>query len=317
MGERAEYRVAVVQQPSVFLDRMRTIDKVVALVKEVASAGARLVSFPEAFIPGYPEWIGRLRPNPDAALATEIHELLMGEAVQIARGDLNPICEAARKHEITVSVGMQERDTDFSRGTVYNTVVVIGPDGTILNRHRKLTPTYEERMVWGKGDGTGLRVVETPVGRVSTLICWENYIPFARYAMYSQGAEIYVAPTWDYGENWIIAMRFIAVEGRCWVLGNGTSMQIRDVPRGFPGRTQLFPGQPDDWINPGDSVIIDPEGRIVAGPLHEKSGILYAASDPLVAAGAHRKIDVAGHYSRPDIFHFSVHPKTVPPIQFG
>lgn len=311
-----ESKIAVVQQPSVFMNRTATIDKVVSLIGQVAEAGARFVSFPEAFIPGYPEWIGRLKPNPDATLSAEIFTRLMGEAVQIARGDLDPVCEAARKHEITVSVGMQERDTEFSRGTVFNTVVLIGPKGTILNRHRKLTPTYEERMVWGRGDGTGLRVVETPVGRVGTLICWENYIPLARYTIYAQGPDIYVAPTWDYGENWLVAMRFVAVEGRCWVLGNGTSMQIRDVPADFPGRAQLFPGQPDDWVNPGDSVIVDPEGRIVVGPLHEEHGILYATCDPLVAAAAHRKIDVAGHYSRSDIFRFAVHPQTTPPIEF-
>ena len=210
-------------------------------------------------------------------------------------------------------VGIHERDGRYSRGTLYNAAVLVGPDGAILNRHRKLMPTNPERMLWGQGDGTGLRVVDTPAGRVGGLICWENYMPLARFALYAQGLDFYVAPTWDAGSGWVSTMRHIALEGRCWVLGNGTAMRGRDVPDDFPSRELLFPDQ-DDWFNPGDSVIVGPDGRIVAGPLRDEHGILYADCDPAAAAAGRRTLDVAGHYGRPDIFRLEVRSEPRPPV---
>jgi nitrilase len=177
-------------------------------------------------------------------------------------------------------------------------------------------PTNPERMVWGTGDASGLRVTETPMGRVGGLICWENYMPLARFAIFAQGCEIYVAPTWDEGSTWISTMRHIAAEGRCWVLGNGTAMRGKDIPKDFPKREQLFPNL-EEWYNPGDSVIVSPGGRIVAGPLHEEHGILYAECDPLTASAAKRTLDVAGHYGRPDIFKLEVNREVLAPIDFG
>src|SRR5207253_3160952 len=156
----------------------------------------------------------------------------------------------------------------YSGGTLYNTLVTIGTDGELLNVHRKLVPTNPERMVWGQGDGRGLRVVDTEFGRVGGLICWENYMPLARYALYADGVQIYIASTWDSGDTWISTMRHIAAEGRCWVIGSGCSLHIDDVPADFPGREHIFAGQ--EWINPGDSVVVRPGGEIVAGPLHEE-----------------------------------------------
>jgi nitrilase len=154
------------------------------------------------------------------------------------------------------------------------------------------------------------------MGRVGGLICWENYMPLARFSIYAQGPEIYVAPTWDEGDGWTSTMRHIALEGRCWVLGNGTSIQGRDVPDDFPGREQIYP-DPDEWINPGDSVIVSPAGEVVAGPLHEAHGILYAECDPARAVAARRTLDVAGHYGRPDIFHLDVARDRRAPIAFS
>src|SRR5207302_11495927 len=205
----------------------------------------------------------RLRPGGDYELTAEIHKRLIENSVDLKAGDLKPIQAAARRLKVTVSIGVHERDGEFSRGTLYNTVVLIGPDGAILNRHRKLMPTNPERMVWGLGDASGLRVVETPVGRLASLICWENYMPLARFALYAQGPDLYLAPTWDAGSGWVSTMRHIALEGRCWVLGNGTAMQGRDVPEDFPGRAALFPDE-EDWFNPGDSVVVAPDGRVVA-----------------------------------------------------
>src|ERR1700674_3765316 len=237
------HRVAVVQHPPVTLHRQKTLERGVALLEEAASAGARLVSFPETWLPGYPEWIWRLRPSGGFELAGGIHG----------------------------------------------------------------------RLVW---NASGLRVSETPRGRVGGLICWENYMPLARFAIFAQGCEIYVAPTWDEGSTWISTMRHIAAEGRCWVLGNGTAMRGKDIPKDFPKRAELFPDL-EEWYNPGDSVIVSPGGRIVAGPLHEEHGILYAECDPVVASTAKRTLDVAGHYGRPDIFKLEVNREVLAPIDFG
>jgi len=310
------HRVAVVQQPPVALHRQKTIARGVELLEEAAAGGARLVSFPETWLPGYPEWIWGLRPGNDFELSSDIHGRLVENAVDLKSDHLKPIQAAARRLKVTVSMGMHERDGEFSRGTLYNTVVLIGPDGTVMNRHRKLMPTNPERMVWGTGDATGLRVSETPSGRVGGLICWENYMPLARFSIFAQGCEIYIAPTWDEGDMWLSTMRHIAAEGRCWVLGNGSSMRGKDFPRDFPNRNKLYPDL-EAWLNPGDSVIVNPYGKIVAGPLHEQHGILYADCDPALSSAAKRTLDVAGHYGRPDIFRLEVNREARAPIDFA
>jgi nitrilase len=310
------YRVAVVQHPPVALNRPKTLARGVELLEEAAASGAKLVSFPETWVPGYPEWVWRLRPGDDYGLSGDIHKRLLENSVDLKAGQLKSIQSAARRLKLTVSIGIHERDGEFSRGTLYNSAVLIGPDGEILNRHRKLVPTNPERMVWGEGDATGLRVSETPSGRVGGLICWENYMPLARFAIFAQGCEIYIAPTWDEGGAWLSTMRHIASEGRCWVLGNGSGMRGKDIPTDFPDRKQLYPDL-EAWINPGDSVIVDPGGNVVAGPLHEKYGILYADCDPARAAAAKRTLDVAGHYGRPDIFRLEVNRGTRAPVDFA
>jgi nitrilase len=310
------YRVAVVQHPPVALNRQKTLARGVELLDEAAAGGAKLVSFPETWVPGYPEWIWRLRPGDDYGLSGDIHKRLLENSVDLKAGQLKPIQAAAKRLKVTVSIGIHERDGEFSRGTLYNSLVLIGPDGEILNRHRKLVPTNPERMVWGEGDGTGLRVSGTPSGRVGGLICWENYMPLARFAIFAQGCEIYTAPTWDEGDTWLSTLRHIAAEGRCWVLGNGSSMRGKDFPKDFPERSRLYPDL-EAWVNPGDSVIVDPRGVVVAGPLHEKHGILYADCDPARAAAAKRTLDVAGHYGRPDVFRLEVNRAAREPVDFA
>src|SRR2546427_1420843 len=188
-------RAAVTQSPPVLLHRDKTIKRGVQLMEEAAEGGARLVSFPETWLPGYPEWLWRLRPGDDFELTSELYGRLLENAVDLKAGHLKPIQAAARKLKQTVSIGVHERDSEFSRGTLYNTVVLIGPDGEVLNRHRKLMPTNPERMVWGIGDAHGLRVVETPAGRIGGLICWENYMARALFSLFAQGCELHVAPT--------------------------------------------------------------------------------------------------------------------------
>jgi nitrilase len=308
-------KVAVIQKPPVLLDRAATIAQALADIDEAAAQGASLMVFPEAYIPGYPTWIWRLRPGGDGALTGEIHARLRANAVDLARGDLQPLQDAAAKHGVTLVVGIDELDSEFSGTTLYNTVVVIGPDGKLLNRHRKLMPTNPERMVWGMGDASGLRVVDTPVGRLGSLICWESYMPLARYALYAQDIDIYVAPTWDTGESWLATMRHIAKEAGCWVIGTATALQGSDIPADFPERDTLY--KPDEWINDGDAVVVKPMGAIAAGPLHREKGILYAEIDVEAARRARRSIDVCGHYSRPDVFTFAVDRKPRDPVVFS
>lgn len=307
-------KVAVVQAPPVLLHRDRTIAKVLASIDEAVQAGASLIVFPEAYVPGYPTWIWRLRPGSDLGLSGEVHARLRENSVNLARGDLQPVQDAAAKHGATVVLGINERDSEFSGTTLFNTVVLIGSDGTLLNRHRKLMPTNPERMVWGMGDASGLRVVDTPAGRLGTLICWESYMPLARYALYAQDIEIYVAPTWDAGESWIATMRHIAKEAGCWVIGTATALQGSDVPDDFPERDTLFTAE--EWINDGDAVVVKPMGAIAAGPLNRQKGILYADIDKEAARRARRSLDVCGHYSRPDVFAFSVNRKAFHPVSF-
>ncbi len=308
-------KVAIIQRPPVLLDRGATIARAVQSVAEAAAAGASLIVLPESFIPGYPSWIWRLAAGKDGAVVGQLHTRLLANAVDIAKGDLNELCEAARVHAVTIVCGINECERQTGGGTLYNSVVVIGTDGTVLNRHRKLMPTNPERMVHGFGDASGLRTVDTQVGRVGALICWENYMPLARYSLYAQGVEIYVAPTYDTGDGWISTMRHIALEGRCWVLGSGTALRGSDIPDDFPARAQLF-AEPDEWINDGDSVVVNPQGRIVAGPLHREAGILYADIDVALVAPARRALDVTGHYARPDIFELQVRRTPVTAVRY-
>jgi nitrilase len=308
-------KVAVIQKPPVLLERDKTIARAVELIDEAAEAGATLLVFPEAYIPGYPAWIWRLKPGGDMKLSSELHARLRRNAVDLNGHHLRPLQEAASKHAVTVVMGINEIDSRFSGTTLFNTVVVIGPDGVLLNRHRKLMPTNPERMVWGMGDASGLRVVDTPAGRLGALICWESYMPLARYALYAQDLEIFVNPTWDSTDARLVTLRHIAREAGCWVIGTATALQGCDLPEDFPERDRLY--KPDEWINDGDAVVVDPSGAVTAGPFHREKGILYAEVDVEAARRARRSLDVCGHYSRPDIFSLLVNRKPLQPVEFS
>ncbi|MCK4708655.1 MAG: carbon-nitrogen hydrolase family protein, partial [Gammaproteobacteria bacterium] len=271
-------QLAIVQKSPVFLDKQKTIELAVASVEEAASNGANLVVFTECFIPGYPTWIWRLRPGGDWNTSEELHQRLLRNAINMESDDLAPLFDVARKYKLTIVCGIEERDAHLSQTTLYNSVITIGADGSVINKHRKLMPTNPERMVWGFGDASGLKVVQTDAGRIGSLMCWENFMPLARYALYSQGIEIYIAPTYDSGESWIGSMQHIAREGCCWVVGCGNLMQGSDIPDDFPEKSTLYPDA-DEWVNPGDSVVIAPGGEIVAGPMNKEAGILYHELD--------------------------------------
>ncbi len=308
-------QLAVVQKSPAFLNREKSIELAVSNIHEAAANGANLVVFTECFLPGYPTWIWRLRPGNDWDLSETLHQRLANNAINVESEQLKPLRDAARQHKLTVVCGIEERDSHFSQTTLYNTIITIGNDGSLLNRHRKLMPTNPERMVWGFGDASGLKVVETNVGRIGSLLCWENYMPLARYALYSQGVEIYIAPTYDSGEGWLGSLQHIAREGCCWVVGCGNLMRGSDIPADFPERETLYPDD-DEWINPGDSVVVAPGGKIVAGPMHQKSGILYSEINLESVAIAKRTLDITGHYSRPDIFQLHVNNQVQSPCLF-
>jgi nitrilase len=309
-----DVKIAICQKPPVLLNLGATIDRALDAIDEASDERAQLIVFPEAYLPGYPTWIWRLRPGGDMALGNQLHAELRNNAVDVAAGGLDPICEAAAQRGVVVVMGLNEVDSEFSGSTLFNTVVVIGSDGTILNRHRKLMPTNPERMVWGCGDASGLRVVDTPVGRIGCLICWESYMPLARFALYSQDIDIYVAPTWDCGDTWLASMNHIAREGGCWVLSTATALQGADVPEEFPERSRLF--KDEEWINSGDAVVVKPFGGVVAGPLHREKGILYATIDLEAARSSRKSLDVAGHYGRPDLFHLEIDRRPLQPVTF-
>jgi len=300
-------RVAAVQAAPVYLDRDATIEKAAKLVAEAGGNGARLIVFGEAFVPGYPDWTWRTNPWNDAALFTR----LLDQSVVVPSPSTERLGEAARAADATVAIGIDERDPHGS--TIYDSLLCIGSDGEILGVHRKLMPTGGERLVWGFGDGSDLGAHETPVGRVGGLICWENYMPLARAALYGEGLDVYVAPTWDNSEVWVPTLRHIAKEGRVHVIGVTLCQRGSDVRDAFPGLDALYGGD-DDWLSRGNSTIVDPEGEILAGPLVEEEGILYADLDLDAARASRRQFDPVGHYSRSDVFRLVVDARPKRPV---
>lgn len=308
-------KIAVIQQPPIYLDLEKSMERAVALIAEAAAQKARLVVFPEAWLPGYPTFVWRLKPGPGMGKTDALYRLSQANSVDVGKGGLGPLQEAAREHEVVLVVAFQEIDGSVSGSTLFNSCAIIDADGRLANLHRKLMPTNPERMVWGFGDGSGLNVVDTAVGRVGALLCWENYMPLARYALYAQDMDIYVAPTWDSGATWLATMQHIAREGGCWVIGCATALQASDIPDDLPFRDELFP-DPEEWVNPGDAVVYKPFGGAVAGPMHQEKGLLLADIDVAAAAASRRKFDASGHYARPDIFTLSVNRKKQVPVTF-
>ncbi|HKL55665.1 MAG: carbon-nitrogen hydrolase family protein [Roseovarius sp.] len=309
-------KIAVVQYAPVYLDLEKSMQRAVEIVAEAAGQGCAMVVFPETWLPGYPTFVWRLPPGAGMGKTDELYALSQANSVDLGKGGLAPLQEAARESGVVVVIGYQEIDSGVSGSTLFNSCAIIDADGRLANNHRKLMPTNPERMVWGFGDGSGLNVVETAVGRVGALICWENYMPLARYALYAQNIDIYVAPTWDSGATWLATMQHIAREGGCWVVGCATALEAADIPAGIPYRDELFPNE-DEWVNPGDAVIYKPFGGAVAGPMHKEKGLLVADIDVAAARASRRKFDASGHYARPDVFSLSVNREAQRPVTFG
>jgi nitrilase len=309
-GDQSMGIVAVIQASPVWFDAMATARRAAERIAEAARAGAWLAVLPESYIPGYPDFAWRLAArssSPSAEPFNTFQRRFVESAIAVPGPETDLLAEACRAHNIMAAVGVTERPA--RAGTLYNTLLYFGPDGTILGRHRKLVPTFAERLVWGQGDGTTLRTIDTGHGVVGGLLCWENFMPLARMALYAQGEQIHVAPTQDDGERWLTAVRHIAVEGRMWVVSAGVFLRETDLPRDLAALGVYEPGE---QISPGDSAVVDPLGRIVAGPAHGVETILYADADPAEAVQARRGFDPVGHYGRADVFALAVRGVDVP-----
>ena len=309
------FLVAAVQAAPVFLDRAATVEKACALIAQAGAAGARLAVFPEGFLPGYPLWCWFLPPGETQALR-ELYVELVDNAVAVPSPATDRLGEAAREAGVAVAIGINEVNVEASGATLYNSVLYLGPDGRVLGTHRKLVPTVGERLVHGQGDGSSLQVFDLPFGRLSGLVCWENYMPLARYALYAQGVQIYVAPTWDRGEPWLSTLRHIAKEGRVYVIGACSAMRQEDVPDRLAFKAKYL-ANAGEWLNPGDSAIVNPDGKLLAGPARHEETILYAEVDPKQMVGPRFQLDVAGHYGRPDVFELTVHREARPMVRWG
>jgi nitrilase len=298
-------KVACVQAEPVILDRDATLDKLADITAEAAREGAELVVFPETFVSVYPSSIwaralaGWTDPKAKAAFAQ-----LVRSAVEVPGPAADRLAAIAREYGVWLVTGVNETDPAHN-GTVYNALLYHSPDGTLALKHRKLVPTNHERLIWGQGDGGGLRAFETTLGRIGGLICWENYMPLARFALYESGIEIYIASTADDSEAWQSTLVHIARESRSFVVAPCHFQRASSYPADFPLR-DLIEGL--DLISRGGSAILAPDGSYLAGPLYEAEAILYAELDPARLLEERQRFDAAGHYHRPDVLQLTVTP---------
>jgi nitrilase len=302
---RATVKAACVQVEPAILDRDATIDVVAARTAEAAGAGAGVVVFPETFIPAYPSsvWARALAGWAEPG-AQEAFALLHRESLELPGPDADRLAEIARELGVWLVIGVNEVDP-ARPGTLYNSLLYYSPGGELALHHRKLVPTNHERLVWGPGDGRGLRAIETPIGRLGGLICWENYMPLARFSLYESGIEIYIASTADDGDSWQATLRHIALESRSFVIAPCHFQRASSYPDDFP-LASLLEGR--DVLGRGGSAMLGPDGSYLAGPLYDEEGILYAELDPDLLLRSRQRFDPAGHYHRPDVLRLTVTP---------
>jgi nitrilase len=306
-------RAAVVQAAPALFDRQSSLEKATRLTAEAAAQGAQLILFPEAYIPCYPRGLsfGAVVGN-RTAQGRQTWERYWDNAMDVPGPQTEALGEAARQANVYMAIGVIERDSQFSGGTLYCTLLYFGPDGSLLGKHRKLKPTASERLIWGEGDGSTLTVVDTPWGKAGGLICWENYMPMARMALYSKGIQIYLAPTADGRDTWQASLRHIACEGRCFVLGCNQFVTRSMYPSDLAGVEELA-NWPEVMCR-GGSAIVSPMGEVLAGPLFDKEGILFADLDMGEVTRARFDFDVVGHYARPDVFQLQVNEAPALPV---
>lgn len=278
----------------------------VDLISQAAAKNAQLVVFGETWLPGYPAWLDYC---PDAALwnhepTKKIYAALCENSLSLDSPEMNDLAAAARDHRISVVIGVNERvQSGAGHGTLYNSLLTFAPDGSLINHHRKLMPTYTERLVWGQGDGKGLRAAEITQVRVGGLICWEHWMPLARQALHNSGEHIHVAVWPTVNEIHQLASRHYAFEGRCYVLAAGLLLRLKDIERLLPLRADLSLG-PDDFVLRGGSAIVGPDGKYLMEPVFDQETIITAELDLRAIYREQMTLDVSGHYHRPDVFEF-------------
>lgn len=298
--------VAAVQAAPYYLNLERSLNRAIDLIAEAARRRAQLVAFPESWLPGYPAWLDVCRDIAvwDHEPTKRLYARLMENSVAVPSRETEALGEAARKHNLTLVIGIHERVNEGpGRGTLYNSILTFGPTGEILNVHRKLVPTFTERLIWAQGDGNGLRVVETPAGRVGGLICWEHWMPLARQALHIAGEDIHVSLWPSVKEMHQIASRHYAFEGRCFVVAAGGIMRRSDLPRDFDIMGGLAANN-NEFILDGGSCVIGPDGHYVAGPTFCSEVIILARINLDRIREESLALDVTGHFNRPDLFDF-------------
>lgn len=296
----ATIRAAVVQAGSVVFDLPRSLDKLADLAAAAARQGAQLAVFPEAFLSGYPKGLDfGARVGQRSPEGREQYRQYYDSAIDVPGPATAAIGRAAKAGSLHLVAGVIEREG----GTLYCTALFFGPDGQLLGKHRKLMPTAMERLVWGFGDGSTLTVVDTVIGKIGAVICWENYMPLLRMAMYAKGVQLYCAPTADDRDTWLPTMRHIALEGRCFVLSACQYLKRRDCP---PTYAAVQGEDPETVLMRGGSCIIAPLGQVLAGPAFEGEQILMADLDLDEITRGKYDLDVVGHYARPDVFRLHV-----------
>ena len=296
-------KVASAQLAPVFLNKEKTIEKACKAIIEAGEKGAQLIVFPEAFISGYPDWVW-LIPNSKGADLNDLYLKLVENAISVPDNSTDKLCKAAKKANINVVIGMHEKNSETSNASLFNSLLFIDDTGIVLGKHRKLIPTGGERLVWSQGDGSSLQSYDTSAGKIAGLVCWENLMPLARNAIYELGTQILAAPTWDKSPNWLQSMQHIAREGGLFVISTCSALKMDDIPDEYEFK-KLYP-EGRAWVNVGNSCIIAPNGKLLAGPLEAAEGILYADIDLNEIIKAKRMFDAVGHYSRPDVFTFTI-----------
>ena len=309
-------RVAVCQLAPVFLDRAGTLRKVLDGLERAADLGARLIAFPEAVLPGYPVWLSRTGGSAfNDPLQKEIHARYVDQAVELPGPELEELRAACARRGTSIVLGAVERGTAAGRGTLWCTALSVHPDGSWL-AHRKLVPTYEERLAWGWGDGHGLRVREIDGWRVGALNCWENWMPAARLALYADGEEVHVSIWPGSPANTRDISRFTAREGRVYVVAASGVLREEDLPADLPGRDELLRSAAGEPLQTGGSRIVAPDGRELAALDEPVEGLISAELDRALLDGERQNLDPAGHYHRSDVFQIEVDRRRQRPVDF-
>jgi nitrilase len=304
----SRFAAAVIQGAPVVFEPKATLAKVRDLTADASNQGAKLVVFPEAFVSAYPKGLDfGARVGSRTSKGRDDFRRYFDSAIEVPGLATEELSRTAKESGVYLVIGVIEREI----GTLYCTVVFFAPDGTFLGKHRKLMPTAMERLIWGFGDGSTLPVYDTPVGKIGAVICWENYMPLLRMAMYAKGIQLYCAPTADDRDTWLATMQHVALEGRCFVLTACQHLRRSDCPADYAA---VQGDDPKTVIMRGGSAIISPLGQLLAGPVFNEDAILLAEIDLGEIARGKYDFDVVGHYARPDIFQLRVNEKPAPPV---